>query len=300
MMMMTMAMRLMCMAFVFSTLGSGVVVMARPQSTTPVDYSIQGNLTRARNVFHHFLFEDGSYGYAYGYQRSCRNCTEDFQGPNWVIVQGGTVTNVTRRTVEHTPIATSEYNNDTAQTIPDLFDRIQEAIDTQSDEITVIYNEEYGYPVTISIDYDLDVADEDFILTIDYFAPYQAWQEVRGPQFHHWQLLTETLPSLSYDFVFQRFCECSKNYSGPFQVTVQENIVTNVTRLFTLDDSNVTVDLSRSSSWPVLSLEELNIPTIDQLFDIIQEASTPFALRVTYDPIVLTTILGVLCACVAK
>jgi hypothetical protein len=29
----------------------------------------------------------------------------------------------------------------------------------------------------------------------------------------------------------------------------------------------------------------LGIPTIDQLFDIIQEASTPFALHVAYDPI---------------
>jgi hypothetical protein len=263
----------------FSTLYTGVVVQAVAQPTAPLDYSVQGNLTRARGHFSdHYDFVNGAFGYAYGYQKSCR-CLEDFRGPNWVIVRSGEVESVTRRDIDRTPIS-DEYYNMTAKTIPDLFDIIQDAIDTKADAITVTYDEKYGYPMDVYIDYDFGIADEEYSMTVDYFAPYQEWEEVRGTN----ALLWESMGLTSYDYTFTRFCECPGEYSGSFRVAIRGTDV-NVTRLFTLeDDSNVTVVTSRSSTTEREVPFIQYIPTIEQLFALIQETpTTAFALRVTYD-----------------
>jgi Family of unknown function (DUF6174) len=279
-----MTMRFMlCLTLTVSTLYTRVVVVVQAvaQSTPPMDYSVQGNLTRARGLFtddYHFV--DGTLGYAYGYQKSCR-CMEDIRGPNWVIVRSGEVESVTRRDVNRTAIS-DEYYNMTAKTIPDLFDIIQDAIDTKADAITVTYDETYGYPRDVYIDYDFGMADEEYSVTVDYFAPYQEWEEVRGTN----ALLWESMGSSWYNYTFTRSCECPNAYSGSFRVEIRGTDDGNATRLFTLeDDSNVTVVASRSSSTTAIEVPLIKyIPTIEQLFGLIQEASTTaFALRVTYD-----------------
>lgn len=47
-------------------------------------------------------------------------------------------------------------------TIDELFNTIQEAIDGNAFEITVIYDPEIGYPIEVSIDYDARMADEEY------------------------------------------------------------------------------------------------------------------------------------------
>jgi hypothetical protein len=56
-------------------------------------------------------------------------------------------------------------------TIPTLFDYIQDAISKKAERFSVIYNEVYGYPEKIDLDYRKGVADDEFNYTIAKFIP---------------------------------------------------------------------------------------------------------------------------------
>ncbi|CAB9496923.1 RHOD [Seminavis robusta] len=58
----------------------------------------------------------------------------------------------------------------TVYSILDLFDKIQDGIDRLADDIQVVYNLEWGYPEDISIDYDQQIADEEFYATASNFT----------------------------------------------------------------------------------------------------------------------------------
>ena len=50
-------------------------------------------------------------------------------------------------------------------TLDNLFDQIQSAIDRSATSISVRYNLTYGYPLSINIDYDEKIADEELYVT---------------------------------------------------------------------------------------------------------------------------------------
>lgn len=62
--------------------------------------------------------------------------------------------------------------------IMDLFGRIQGAIDREAADIRVVYNEMWGYPEEIYIDYNFMMADEEFYTTVSDFMLVELLEEM--------------------------------------------------------------------------------------------------------------------------
>jgi hypothetical protein len=106
--------------------------------------------------------------YRYTIENSCF-CVEEARGPAVVEVNGD-------KTVSVTHVATGQPSGDFFQqvdTIGDLFTIIDEAKKNGADEVTVTYDEKYGFPLTITIDQDFQMADEESRYTISNFEVIQ-------------------------------------------------------------------------------------------------------------------------------
>ncbi|MEH1832373.1 MAG: DUF6174 domain-containing protein [Nostoc sp.] len=103
--------------------------------------------------------------YEYTLSNSCF-CIEDARGPVVIKVRNG-------QTISVTSVATGKpVNPDFFQsynTIPKLFDVIQDAINRKAFSLNVEYNARFGYPTKINIDYNSQIADEEKYLTIENF-----------------------------------------------------------------------------------------------------------------------------------
>ena len=55
------------------------------------------------------------------------------------------------------------------KTITAYFDMIQDALDKNAHQVTVVYDKTYGFPASISIDQDKQMADEEIYYTITHF-----------------------------------------------------------------------------------------------------------------------------------
>ena len=58
---------------------------------------------------------------------------------------------------------------------------IQDAIDRKAARLTVSYDPEIGYTTSVSIDYALNIADEEFSFTAMSYEPEQGHEEVKQP-----------------------------------------------------------------------------------------------------------------------
>ncbi len=103
--------------------------------------------------------------YKYTFQRSCF-CMRDYTKEVLTTVKNNKVVNA------HWKGSQQPLDNkfkDNQQTINYFFSKIQDAIDRKAAVITVKYNEQYGYPETLSIDYDKMIADEELRLSAKNF-----------------------------------------------------------------------------------------------------------------------------------
>ncbi|MCK5917426.1 MAG: hypothetical protein KAG34_03320 [Cocleimonas sp.] len=103
--------------------------------------------------------------YRYTFQRSCF-CMRDFTKEVITTVNNNKVVNAhwkdSKQALDH------KFKNN-KQNIDYFFIKIQDAIDRKAALITVKYNETYGYPEKISIDYDKMIADEELSLSAKNF-----------------------------------------------------------------------------------------------------------------------------------
>ncbi len=103
--------------------------------------------------------------YKYTLSKSCF-CTPEARGPVVILVRNG-------KTISITSVATGKPANpeffQNYNTIPKLFDVIQDAIDRKASSLNVQYNQKLGYPTQINIDYNSQIADEELYLTIENF-----------------------------------------------------------------------------------------------------------------------------------
>lgn len=103
--------------------------------------------------------------YRYTLSNSCF-CIPDARGPVVIEVRNGRTVYVnsveTGQAVD--PQFFQSYN-----TIPKLFNVIQDAIQRRASSLEVRYNHKYGYPTQINIDYNAQIADEEIFLTIENF-----------------------------------------------------------------------------------------------------------------------------------
>ncbi|GAX37369.1 DUF6174 domain-containing protein [Nodularia sp. NIES-3585] len=107
--------------------------------------------------------------YRYTLSNSCF-CIPEARGPVVIEVRNGQTTSITSvatgLAVE--PQLFQEYN-----TIPKLFNVIQDAINRQAFSLNVSYSPRLGYPTQINIDYNSQMADEEVYLTIENFEEVQ-------------------------------------------------------------------------------------------------------------------------------
>ena len=95
----------------------------------------------------------GSDSYTLQYDVRCE-CSDYTEQPATVTVTDGQVVSAT---------------HEKAYTIDALFDRIQQAVSGRVDDLTVVYNREFGYPVYIEIDHRLISVDDEYdIIVLDY------------------------------------------------------------------------------------------------------------------------------------
>lgn len=103
--------------------------------------------------------------YRYTLSNSCF-CIPEARGPVIIEVRNG-------ETVSVTSEATGEkVNRDFFQnfdTVPKLFNVIRDAINRRADRLDVQYDDKFGYPTNISIDYKFQLADEELFLSVTDF-----------------------------------------------------------------------------------------------------------------------------------
>lgn len=95
--------------------------------------------------------------YTYEFQRSCF-CVREYTKPVQLRVNNGAVVEARFKDTNERLPDRLEGNK---QTIANLFTTIQKAIDRKAHSIVVQYDEEYGFPTSISVDYDQRMADEE-------------------------------------------------------------------------------------------------------------------------------------------
>lgn len=103
--------------------------------------------------------------YQYTFQRSCF-CMRDYTKAVITTVKNNNVIDAHWKGSKK-PLGDKFKNNQ--QTINYFFAKIQDAIDKKAAVITVKYNEQYGYPETLSIDYNKMIADEELWLSAKNF-----------------------------------------------------------------------------------------------------------------------------------
>lgn len=94
--------------------------------------------------------------YAFRLQRLCF-CAGGTDPAEVTVINGRRVSVTVVQTGEPVPEAWAQYY----LTIDELFDFIEDAIDTEAHEITVSYERELGYPVSVRIDYIENAIDEE-------------------------------------------------------------------------------------------------------------------------------------------
>lgn len=106
--------------------------------------------------------------YTYDFQRSCF-CVREYTKPVRLRVESNKVVDA-RFKGTNEPLPKRLKGN--RQTINDLFKTIQDAIDRNAYRIDVQYNEQYGFPSLISVDYHQQMADEELYLKASNFQPF--------------------------------------------------------------------------------------------------------------------------------
>ncbi|MCC5608053.1 DUF6174 domain-containing protein [Nostoc sp. CHAB 5834] len=125
------------------------------------------NLKRAKQRLEfnrRFWNQQNISNYDYTLGNSCF-CIGDARGPVVIKVRNGQTSSITSvATGKDVKEYFQNYN-----TIPKLFDVIQDAINRKAFSLNVRYNARFGYPTQIDIDYNSQIADEERYLTIENF-----------------------------------------------------------------------------------------------------------------------------------
>ncbi|MDZ8236564.1 MAG: DUF6174 domain-containing protein [Nostoc sp. ChiQUE01a] len=107
--------------------------------------------------------------YRYTFSNGCF-CIPDARGPVIIEVRNGQTTSITSVETGQ-PVNPDFFDN--YNTIPKLFNVIQDAINRQAYSLDVDYSPRLGYPTQINVDYNSQIADEEIYLTIENFEEIQ-------------------------------------------------------------------------------------------------------------------------------
>lgn len=104
--------------------------------------------------------------YSMKIQKFCEACALETQRPMIAVVQGGAVQSLTL--LDGTVV---DKPGDSVESIEQLFSAIQTAFLSNAYVVAVVYNEVYGYPETISLDYTPQSGDEVWV-QVEMLEPY--------------------------------------------------------------------------------------------------------------------------------
>eukprot|EP00980_Cylindrotheca_fusiformis_P019374 scaffold6651_cov99-Cylindrotheca_fusiformis.AAC.3 len=200
--------------------------------------------------------------YAFGVQKVCL-C--EFKERISVHVTNGQVTSMMTRLGD----TVTEEDTNFSVTIGDIFDIIQTAISEGYNDVVVTYDENYGFPVSAYLDEFGQIVDEEVEYKIDYLAPISSWQS----HLNEAKALWNSQGLKSYNYTYQRSCECPDEDTFAKLVEVVDNVVVAV-------DGVAVTSVERSATTATVP------PTIDGLFDAIQDGINrmAFYLNVGYHP----------------
>jgi hypothetical protein len=148
------------------SLGLNLPVMSQSASKT-AGCRETNNLNSRRLNFNRRLWDQQNISnYRYTFSNGCF-CTQEARGPVVIEVRNRKTTSIisvaTGKPVDN-PEFFQNYN-----TIPKLFNVIEDAINRKAYSLDIDYSPKVGYPTKINIDYNSQIADEEIYLTIENF-----------------------------------------------------------------------------------------------------------------------------------
>lgn len=146
--------------------GLNLPVMSQPPIEV-AQLAANNNLAQRRLNFNRNLWNKQNISnYRYTFSNGCF-CIPEARGPVIIEVRNGETKSITSVATGQ-PIENIElfqnYN-----TIPKLFNVIQDGIARKASNLDVNYSPKLGYPTQINIDYNSQIADEEIYLTIENF-----------------------------------------------------------------------------------------------------------------------------------
>jgi hypothetical protein len=146
--------------------GLNLPVMSQP-SIDIAQLVANNNLNQRRLNFNRRLWNNQNISnYRYTFSNGCF-CIPEARGPVIIEVRNGKIKSITSVATGQ-PVQNPEYFQK-YNTIPKLFNVIQDAINRKAYSLDVAYNPRLGYPTQINIDYNSQIADEEIYLTIENF-----------------------------------------------------------------------------------------------------------------------------------
>jgi len=217
------------------------------------------------------LWESNDFvNYDFQYVHDCF-CEAIYHAPKMVSVRNNQITKV--QFLENSEL---ELPDEVPQEVIDqildvngLFDKIQDSIDNEASEVTCTYDEKYGHPTSILLDKEDLVADDEFRAKITSMEIIQDTTPT-DPEQKDYTKTQATLDSqklvwasqnlATYDFDYKRECRCLPEIQRPKFISVVDNAIASA--LYSDDQSEVSANMISGC------------PTIDGLFEIIQDAIT--------------------------
>jgi Family of unknown function (DUF6174) len=145
------------------TLSLNAPVLSQPVNPAQQSPAIANSQLKQLTATRQLWKKQNIRNYRYKLSRSCF-CFPKASGPITVTVTKGRKSYLTDATGK--PMVESEIFSE-YDTVPKLFNLIEDAIAKKASNLTVQYDPKFGYPTQINIDYDSQMADEELYLTID-------------------------------------------------------------------------------------------------------------------------------------
>ena len=251
-----------------------------PAAPEPITEGVQEALDEAWGLWN----SSGLVAYELGFTRLCF-CTDEFTAPYTSVVENGMIVEVLD-TNNATLVDSGSPLFQEAYSVEILFARIQAGLDEGAYEIRVEYNETYGYPTSVYIDYDSRIADEEFNVVVDFFqlgngaieggqtsSPSYDADQAQEALDEAWGLWNSS-GLVAYELGFTRLCFCTDEYRAPYISIVENGGIVEVL------DTNATLVDSNSSLFQ-------DAYSVESLFAVIQGGLDvgAYEIRVDYDAV---------------
>jgi Family of unknown function (DUF6174) len=212
--------------------------------------------------------------YGYGFQRQCEECPLQYTKPMRIIVENNQVKEANYRD-PHIPVPQDVMNDGGTPTITEIFDLLQDAIDTRAEEMIVSYHNELGFPVFVFVDYDETIAGDEIVFLCGALISYS---ELERERIEH-QELWEAQEIVSYTFSYQRYCTGMLCDTDLGTKLVEEHSIQVVNeKVFAVDGEPVdrlespSTQFQRSSNGTEVIFTAAMFPTIPDLFVKVKDA----------------------------